>query len=159
MNLAILYSPWFTSMAPWLLAVFSSRPARLLPAAPPPQAARHVPPPASCRLLLPRAWASLRSSLSAAQEGRQTGNTQEHATQGRRPLQPGGQPLAPARYGLPRCGQRTAVRLLTGDGVADRGRRYGRCLVQLLTRPLPLVGGWDFLFCEDAVGWDFRLLA
>ena len=103
----------------------SPRPRRL---ALPPQVARHVPPPASCRLLLPGAWASLRSSLSAAQEGRQAGNTQEHATQGRRPLQPGGQPLAPARYGLPRCGQRTAVRLLTGDGAADRGRRYGAVL-------------------------------
>ena len=75
-------------------------------------------------MCLPLLAAGVAAQQPVSSAGRQAGNTQERATQGRRPLQPGGQPLAPARYGLRRCGQRTAVRLLTGDGAADRGRRY-----------------------------------
>ena len=130
MNLAILYSPWFTSMAPWLLAVFSSRPARLLPAAPPPQAARHVPPPASCRLLLLGAWASLRSSLSAAQEGRQATHRSAPPRGGAPYSQAASHwPLRATAYGGAasgqRCGCSQGMGLQIGDGDT------GRCLLQL----------------------------
>ena len=131
MNLAILYSPWFTSMAPWLLAVFSCQPARMLPAAPPPQAARHVPPLASCRLLLPGAWASLRSSLSAAQEGRQATHRSAPPRGGAPYSQAASHwPLRATAYGGAASGQRYGCS--QGDGLQIGDDDTGRCLVQLL---------------------------
>ena len=106
MNLAILYSTWFTSMAPWLLAVFSSRPARLLPAAPPPQAARHVPPPASCR----------RRCAAACQQRRKAGRQHTGARH------PRAAPPTARRPATGPCALRpTAVRPADSGAAAHRG--------------------------------------
>jgi len=96
----------------------SPRPRRL---ALPPQAARHVPPPASCRLLLPGAWASLRSSLSAAQEGRQATHRSAPPRGGAPYSQAASHwPLRATAYGGAasgqRCGCSQGMGLQIGDG-------------------------------------------
>ena len=116
MDLSILYSPWFTSMAPSPCCLLGPA-CSAAPCGPASTGGQACASP--CWLQAAAPWGlGVAAQQPSSSAGRQAG------TQGRRPYDQ----AAPVHYGLRRCGQRTAVRLHTGDGAADRGRRYGAVL-------------------------------